>query len=180
MLAGLPTTLARNRRLLARRQDAAGPTRCAAGCARCCEQLVPVSRAEVADLAAAVAALPADTRNRVRRRAAEHHRYFDAIGLLDLADDPADVRLLAAQWADERVPCPLLESGRCVVYDRRPIACRVQAVTSDPVECGKRFGRVVPLRVRTADLVAADPPTTTLAAALARICEAGGVDCGHG
>ena len=78
---------------------------CRKGCDECCRQLasVPrVTRDEWHSIAAALDALPDGTAERVRRR---------------IRDSVA---------ASRPVVCPLLDtdSGTCLVYEARPVACR--------------------------------------------------------
>jgi hypothetical protein len=80
---------------------------CAAGCAWCCHQAVPVSAAEAA-------ALVAHLRGR---------RSPDQLAALATraGERAAKRRSLPAA---ERVPCVLLDGDRCSAYDARPLHCR--------------------------------------------------------
>ena len=73
---------------------------CRAGCDRCCQALTlfPV---EAYALARAVATQPEPIRERLRARAGE---------------------------AADTESCPLLEGGRCLLYDDRPIICRTHGL----------------------------------------------------
>lgn len=44
---------------------------------------------------------------------------------------------------DDRSLCPLLKDNKCSVYDRRPIACRVFHVDSNPSKCSQRDWDVI-------------------------------------
>jgi Fe-S-cluster containining protein len=35
----------------------------------------------------------------------------------------------------ERVACPLLEKNRCMIYEARPLTCRLHAVVDTPEKC---------------------------------------------
>jgi hypothetical protein len=72
--------------------------------------------------------------------------------LVEFAQSPAEVdadgrAFLARVYHAAEVDCPFLDAGRCSIYDERPLACRLQAVRSDPAECFKGpDGRVDPIR----------------------------------
>lgn len=38
-------------------------------------------------------------------------------------------------WRAANIPCPLLKDGKCIVWEARPMACRVAASRGDPDEC---------------------------------------------
>jgi hypothetical protein len=76
--------------------------RCAPGCAACCDVALTVCPTEAAPIRRAVATLSADARARLAARA-------DALEGQD-------------------GPCVMLEDGRCVVYDVRPLVCRTQGL----------------------------------------------------
>ena len=129
----------------------ATPT-CRRGCSACCEHLVPVAPAELRRLRGVVEALPAGERARLRRRFASARLQLMKAHLWDLLEDaavapPEEQAWLASSYRSARVPCPFLDDGECSIYDERPLACRLQAVTSDPAECHKSRGEVVPLRL---------------------------------
>ncbi len=87
--------------------EAAHPTSCRAGCTACCH-------------------------DNPRGVTGVERRYLSALvdGWEDAAAIHARFRTLAEQatdaesWRRKRIPCPLLQEGRCRAYDRRPIACR--------------------------------------------------------
>jgi Fe-S-cluster containining protein len=84
---------------------------CAEGCAHCCHLKVLATPPEVLRLVAHLRA----TRSKeelqpIRERVAEADRKTRG--------------LTAAERAAERLPCPLLEDGRCIAYEARPLACR--------------------------------------------------------
>ena len=126
---------------------------CEAGCAACCRQLVPISVVEARSLARAVDALPPARRAAIRARFAETVRRMERLGLLDAGAPPGRMALqsptgdpraawgeVAARYFAARMPCPLLESERCSVYDERPIVCREYLVTSPPERCATLGG----------------------------------------
>ncbi len=83
---------------------------CHAGCNGCCRHisLFPV---EAAALTAAVGSLPPDQASHVRARA--------------LGTSPDG-------------PCPLLENGRCLLYEARPIICRTHGLPVLTLREGKK------------------------------------------
>ena len=140
------------RRLALRVVDAEarqGPASCRAGCTRCCQQLVPMTPVELEALANAVQRWPSDQRQQIAKAAARQAEHFAFLGLVDLLEDapPGELGTVAAAWAEQRVDCPLLIDGLCSVYEDRPLACRAQLVTSEPAECDRDHGRVVPLQL---------------------------------
>jgi hypothetical protein len=82
------------------RAERAGDMRCAPGCAACCEVSLTVCATEAEPIRRALAALPAEARERIALRAA----------------------------ADDEARCVMLEDGRCAVYDARPLVCRTQGL----------------------------------------------------
>lgn len=162
---------------------------CEPGCTHCCHQLVPLAPGEPDAIADAIAELPSDLQAKVRFRTLAAEAHFDAIGLLELTSDLAaapagGLAMLGEQWRNEWQACPLLIDQRCAIYDDRPLACRAQAVVSDPAECGKHAGRVVPLdhqgRGIVGDLCAerGEPPVGLLSVLIASVGEAGGREVG--
>lgn len=83
---------------------------CGPGCASCCHQMVGVTKAELAAITEAVAALPAAVRAGIATRSADLAER--AHGL-----DPAG-------WWRAKLPCPLLDAGACLVHAARPLPCR--------------------------------------------------------
>ncbi len=111
-------------------------TACRAGCDACCHHLVPITPSEATRLREVAADLPAVTRAAVTHRLEDNLERLDEAGLLELLRDlesaPADGRAwLAEAYAAEKVACPFLEDGRCVIYDERPTACRAHASRTD-------------------------------------------------
>ena len=93
---------------------------CAAGCSWCCCRPLSVLPLEAFHVAAAVMALPDETRARVLGRvgvAAKRHTDLGERELHSL-----------------REPCPLLEYGRCAIYTARPAEC-VARNAADPEPC---------------------------------------------
>lgn len=86
--------------------------RCPSDCARCCERSagIAITSLEAERLARGVDALDGPLRERIRRSVSD-----TAARLLDPAKTgPGHLS----------GPCPLLENGRCAVYEDRPLPCR--------------------------------------------------------
>lgn len=98
---------------------------CSVGCSSCCHAWLTVSSVEADEMRAALAALPATERERVRER-----------GVRELAREAASLRSHAEPSASttgdavgQREPprCALLdEDGACAAYEARPLVCRTQ------------------------------------------------------
>ncbi|MGE5506009.1 MAG: YkgJ family cysteine cluster protein [Actinomycetota bacterium] len=93
---------------------------CRKGCGWCCHQVVGITTAEEEMLVAAANALPASARARLKARQIEaEHR----------------LRCLPVEeWQAARVPCPILENGRCVLHAARPLPCRA-VLSADVAAC---------------------------------------------
>jgi Fe-S-cluster containining protein len=97
---------------------AAHPMTCRAGCTACCHDTPRgVSGLELLWLGALVDRL--DRGPEIRRRFAE------------LSAETTSPEA----WRARRVPCPLLQDGRCSAYSRRPIACRAFYALTPPSWC---------------------------------------------
>jgi Fe-S-cluster containining protein len=97
IVAAVDAEFARNRALHGNR------IRCGPGCTECCHHVFAISEIESAEVARGLAALPDALRQQIEARAAEY----------------IDRRLIRG----ERLPCPALESGRCSIYEYRPLMC---------------------------------------------------------
>ena len=108
-----------------------GDLLCREGCFGCCLGSFEISLPEALVLRDAVSALPESTRTRIHERAARlvargaaSFPGDSAAGILD----PGRSERQDAAYFDplEHVACPLLElpSGRCAVYESRPVTCR--------------------------------------------------------
>lgn len=112
-------------------QTAAGDVACRAGCFGCCVGLFEISLPEAALVRAGFERLPAEAREEVRKRA-------ERIVAETASSFPGDAGsgLLAPERTEEADDayfevvadraCPMLElpSGRCRIYEERPMTCR--------------------------------------------------------
>ena len=109
--------------LLARAPE--GSVACRAGCDHCCYQVVGVTPPEALAIARELrSTLSAEALARVRARvheATERARGLDA----------------AERFSPDH-PCAFLESGRCTIYETRPLACRGMN-SLDATECSSRL-----------------------------------------
>ncbi len=114
-------------------RTAEGEVACRAGCFGCCVGLFEISLAEAVLVRSGVAALPEDVRAdvlaRARRIVSESARAFpgdSGRGLLDPERTEAadDAYFEAVAVADRACPMLELPSGRCRIYEERPVTCR--------------------------------------------------------
>jgi Fe-S-cluster containining protein len=110
--------------------EAAG-AECRAGCASCCHLMVMATPFEVLAIARQLletqpSARIEDIKQRLRR----------------LAEVPLD----STMRAQAKVPCALLENGRCSVYEQRPSVCRVMLSQSRAAceSCLQGAGGIIP------------------------------------
>ncbi|MEP6946619.1 MAG: YkgJ family cysteine cluster protein [Acidobacteriota bacterium] len=121
---------------------------CKMGCGACCRQPVPISEAEVYQIAELVNAMPEPRQAVVRERfqaAADHFRslgWFDRIAELADSPKPADPDQVpneliaeALKYFQQGIACPFLEDESCSIHESRPLACREYLVTSPPENC---------------------------------------------
>ncbi len=121
---------------------------CKAGCGACCRQPVPISEAEVVQIAELVDAMPEPRRSVIRARFAEgvaqvrSSGWFDAFdacvqrgrGMSYEAAAQQQVEVVL-QYFRQGVPCPFLEDESCSIHADRPLACREYLVTSPAAHC---------------------------------------------
>lgn len=94
--------------------------RCGPGCSDCCNQLFQITEVEAAWVSEGMRSLPWADQEAIQARAhtyladreslfARHGRVESWGGLLP---------------AGQRLPCPALADGRCLIYEHRPLICR--------------------------------------------------------
>ena len=105
---------------------------CGKGCTACCYGLFDITLADALDVGRGFQSLPSNVQGQVLSRANALHRKIrgSAPGLHEptiLAED--DARLDAIVDAANIAPCPCLgEAGECLIYEKRPVACRLEGV----------------------------------------------------
>lgn len=145
------------------------PISCKAGCGACCRQPVPISEAEVYQIAALVEAMDEPRRAEVKRRFAGAVGHFVSIGWYDRFAD--HIRRAAEMTVEEGYPegmalireyfvagvaCPFLEDESCSIHPDRPVSCREYLVTSPAENCAE----FSPTNIRRVEL--AMKPSKTL------------------
>jgi len=120
---------------------------CSKGCDACCHQLVLSTVAEAREMAHALESLEPAPRSLVAGRI-DH--WLEVTGPLRHAlqqanDETLDevVDTMAAQYWQQRIPCPFLVERACILHDARPLACRQHHALGDPVHCGEADGQNV-------------------------------------
>lgn len=98
---------------------------CRPGCDDCCHALFDLSPMESISLALAFLDLPRQSRREVLRRGQKAAEIFDQS--LKQAFSLTGTQRLAA-LSQARVPCPLLQEGRCLLYETRPLTCRLYGI----------------------------------------------------
>ena len=126
---------------------------CGKGCTDCCHQPFDISWLEGFYLWIGLNDLDADTRRRVRERAAAYleKAHFTPWGNQTVIegsreDREARMQLRITEMNSTHLACPLLEDGACLLYEYRPSVCRVAGYPlPDPVDdaalyaCYKNF-----------------------------------------
>ena len=105
---------------------------CKQGCDDCCHAMFDISPVEALGLAAAFVSLPRSYRRELLRRGEKAAKIFDeaSVWAMGLPEDERN-----QHFSNTRVPCPLLDAGKCALYEARPITCRLYGI---PVEAGGR------------------------------------------
>ncbi|MBW2065337.1 MAG: YkgJ family cysteine cluster protein [Deltaproteobacteria bacterium] len=115
--------------------------KCRTGCSDCCYAVFGVFIVEAVNLRFHFLQLEDPDRKAALRRADKAERELREVERkLSVFDDDPHVKSFAL--AKERVRCPLLDQeDRCIVYDHRPITCRVYgmptAIHGNAHVCGK-------------------------------------------
>jgi Fe-S-cluster containining protein len=106
------------------RQRYGGQMQCGKGCSACCYGLFDISLADAADVARGFEKLPPDLQLRVRLRAMDLHR-----AIVERTFHEEDPRLDEIVDKANSPACPCLgEAGECLIYEDRPMACRLEGV----------------------------------------------------
>jgi len=110
------------------RQLPGGDGACRPGCAECCRGLFDITLLDACLLRQGFGQLPEASRRQVLTRARpilqRLQRRFPGIGQSLLI--PQDAAVVLPLPGEEETPCPLLDAaGRCLLYDHRPLTCRL-------------------------------------------------------
>ncbi|MFI5380384.1 MAG: YkgJ family cysteine cluster protein [Tepidisphaerales bacterium] len=113
---------------------------CRKGCGHCCRQPVPIAPAEARALKRLVDAMPAERRDKIRRRFAAAIREFEEAGIAEELRmrgfwERGHGREVGLRYLALRIDCPFLEDESCTIYPDRPLACREYMVTTPADNC---------------------------------------------
>src|SRR5262245_53462610 len=105
---------------------------CGKGCTACCHGLFDISLADAVEVARGFSELPLEVRREVHLRASHLHA---AIRVAEAGlPEPAlvnedDSRIDRIVNVVDNPPCPFLgKAGECLIYESRPLSCRLEGV----------------------------------------------------
>jgi len=114
--------------------------RCGKGCTACCHGLFDISLADAAAVAKGFQGLPLEMQQRVHENASSLHAAIrktltdEAQPTIFSEDDPMADKIVDTA---NNPPCPCLgDSGECLIYDHRPLSCRLEGVPMVDVDDG--------------------------------------------
>lgn len=123
---------------------------CQRGCQDCCFQLVTISAPEALHLHDTLANLPEERRQQICDRFSRCMDEIDAATLretlLHLADnllEECDHYAVAERYFKQRIACPFLDDGCCLIYQNRFATCREYAVQTPASRCADPFAHEV-------------------------------------
>jgi len=122
------------------RKQYASEMECGKGCTACCHGLFDISLADAADVARGFQKLPDGVQQWIRSKAVNLHdvirRVTASLSEPTLFDED-DPRIDQAVEAVNNPPCPCLgDAGECLIYEDRPLACRLEGVPMVDVNDG--------------------------------------------
>lgn len=133
-------------RVLSRKTTVDGrPPTCGANCSACCYEPVYCSTAE---LHHALGRLTPQQRKDVKSRTETWLGKVVPSGLLD--DNLPNV----FSWRALRAPCPFLENHRCMIYEDRPMSCRLHLAIGPREKCFSEEGRRTQIFAHSPDVIA--------------------------
>lgn len=124
-----------------------GRSPCQEGCAACCSKPAMVEACELPSLVEALRELETNVLARVRHRLNTWVAERRAMGFRGAPRSDARVRRQGKLLDNARLPCPLLEHDRCLIYARRPLSCRLHAIVGDAASCASPRAWVHTVRV---------------------------------
>ena len=106
---------------------------CSAGCSACCRGLFDITLLDAALLKQGFNRLAEGPRHQVlarcRERLAELQRLWPGFDAPYLLNDRPEADWEALMPDEDETPCPLLgDDGKCLVYDYRPMTCRLHGL----------------------------------------------------
>ena len=122
------------------RKQYAAEMQCGKGCTACCHGLFDISLADADGVARGFQKLPSEVQQRIRAKAVHLHEVIRSVTasrseptLFDEDDSGID----HAVEAVNNPPCPCLgDAGECLIYEDRPLACRLEGVPMVDVSDG--------------------------------------------
>src|SRR5262245_59794433 len=122
------------------REKYSAQMQCGKGCTACCHGLFEISLADAAEVAKGFGELPSQVQQEVHSRASDLQARIRSIAA-DLPeptligeDDPRIDRIVDSF---DNPPCPFLgNAGECLIYERRPLSCRLEGVPMIDVRDG--------------------------------------------
>ncbi len=115
------------------KEDYAHEVRCDNGCTDCCFALFDLSLVEALYLNSKFSELDKDTQNMIMVEADKADRKVHKIKKRLFKDHKEGVseQEILQKASQEKVRCPLLVNDRCVLYEHRPITCRLYGIPLD-------------------------------------------------
>ncbi len=112
-----------------------GRSSCTKGCAACCNQLIPISAAEVYYLKRQIKLLTNAQQKRIRLRFIQIHKALE-----NCLQHPNHAKMNFEQkYFELKQACPFTENGACCIYQQRPLVCREYHVGSSPSLCDNPY-----------------------------------------
>lgn len=122
------------------REKYSAQMQCGKGCTACCHGLFDISLADVARMTLGFQQLPQHVQDEVRVKAVALHASIresapqESTPTLFNPDDPRIDNIVDGAGSP---PCPFLATdGRCLIYEHRPMACRLEGVPMVDVRDG--------------------------------------------
>ncbi|MBQ7456836.1 MAG: YkgJ family cysteine cluster protein [Desulfovibrio sp.] len=105
---------------------------CTEGCSDCCHALFDLSLVEAMAIQRAFTKAfdYGEQRSTILTNAAQIDRKLTKLkrNLFHMEKEGTSQNQIMEQAAKERMPCPLLSMGRCLLYESRPITCRLYGI----------------------------------------------------
>lgn len=123
------------------------PVPCKKGCSFCCDYLVALSMPEVYYMQEKWAAwpdVPCDTVLRTCLRSAQKMMDLESLHKYNVTEE-VDLSQISRWYRELELSCPFLHNNSCMIYEKRPLACREYLVTSAPRFCHKEVDGSVEL-----------------------------------
>jgi Fe-S-cluster containining protein len=122
------------------RKRYASQMQCGEGCTACCYGLFDISLADAVEVARGFQGLPVEVQDQIRSKSAMLQQGIrDALGqsVRPTLFDEDDPRVDEIVNAANSPACPCLgPSGECLIYEHRPMACRLEGVPMVDVQDG--------------------------------------------